>query len=567
MVEALIVDLGTVFVAAGILLVVAHRFNLPSVPFYLLAGLGVGLVIDQADLLVLAQWGIAFLVFVFGIRLNLGDLEKVLRDGETAAMSQLLVVAPIAFLIGYFLSITFGFPDPLRNAIYFSAAAILSSTIVGAGLLDTEIRESLIHGRLASSIHFFDDLVAIALILILSAETMAPDIVAANIGYGVFIILAGIIVYRHAFPLMVRACDGSDELVLMGCVSILVVFLAAAELVGISIVVGAFAAGIAIRNDDTQSLEVQNGIDSIRDFFVTIFFVTVGALVSVPTLEMIAIASVLIVLVIFINPIVLLWSFIYEGYDSRTAFLSVSGLNQVSEFSIIIAIQAFLMGTIAESMFNAIILAAAITMILTAFIRQYEEQLYSAIIPQFFGQQQTQKVDDDSRIDTGLEDHVIIVGYGRQGRRIVQTLEEIDQPYVVMENDPSVYERLENECKHYVFGDAMAEYPWEKAGAETASLIISTVDHPPVSETVLEIAPTTDADIVLRSDDSETAQSYLEKGATYVIVSDILTGEQLIEVVKSLLNEEISRANLKSEHIAKVDELERYGFVRPDERF
>jgi monovalent cation:H+ antiporter-2, CPA2 family len=565
MVESLIVDLGLIFVSAGLLLLIANQFRLPSVPFYLLAGLAIGWTIGQDDLLVLAQWGIAFLVFVFGIRLDLGDIQSVLRDGEVAALTQLIVVAPVAFGIGYLFGELYGFAQPFRNALYFSAAVTLSSTIIGAGLLETEIRDNLIHGRLASSIHFFDDLVAIGLVLILSAEVLTGDTVAANIGYGVVLVLAGFVIYRHGFPLLVRAADGSDELVLMGSVSILVAFLAAAEYIGVSIVVGAFAAGIAIRNDETQSLAVGNGIASIRDFFVTIFFVTVGALVTVPSIEMATIALAIVGLVLVVNPVILILAFVYEGYDTRTAFFATSGLNQVSEFSIVIAIQAFLLGTIAESMFNAIILAAAVTMLLTAFIRRYEEELYSATVSTFFTEQRTRKVDEASRVDDDLSDHVVVVGYGRQGRRIVETLEDLGQPYVVIENDPVLRDRLEAECQQYVFGDAMSTYPWEKARVDDAAVVVSTVDHRPVSDHLLELG--TDADIILRSDEPAGAEALLDAGATYVTVPNILAGEQLIDVVKRLIDEEIDRETLRTEHLDRLAELERYGFTTQRERY
>ncbi|WP_255167621.1 cation:proton antiporter [Natrononativus amylolyticus] len=566
MVEALIVDLGLIFVAAGALLLVANQFRLPTVPFYLLAGIAIGWTIGTDDLLVLAQWGIAFLVFVFGIRLDLGDISSVLRDGEVAAITQLLVVAPVAFGVGYLFAELYGFADPLRNAIYFAAAVTLSSTIVGAGLLETEIRDNLVHGRLASSIHFFDDLVAIGLVLILSTEALTGDAVAAKIGYGVLLLLAAVVIYRHGFPLLVRATDGSDELVLMGSVSILVAFLAAAEYLGISIVVGAFAAGVAIRNDETQSLSVRNGIDSIRDFFVTIFFVTIGALVSIPTLEMATIALALVALVVLVNPVVLLLAFVYEGYDTRTAFLATSGLNQVSEFSLIIAIQAVIVTeTIAEPMFDAIILAAAVTMLLTAFVRRREDEFYATIVSRFFTEQRTRKVDEGSRVDDDLTDHVIVLGYGRQGRRLVETLEDLDQPYVVVENDPVFHDRLEAECQQYVFGDAMSAYPWEKARVADAALVVSTVDHRPVSEFVLELE--TDADVILRSDDVEEAEALLEAGATYVTVPDILAGEQLVEVIETLLEDDTGRTDLRADHLDRLAELERYGFATQRERY
>ncbi|WP_254809841.1 cation:proton antiporter [Natronosalvus amylolyticus] len=567
MAEALILDLAVMFVAAGFLLLVTNHLDLSPVPIYLIAGVLVGTFIDQPDLIVLAQWGIAFLVFVFGIRVDLGDLQSVLRDGEIAAITQLLVVAPLAFAIGYLAGDFFGFDDPARNAIYFSIAVTLSSTIVGAGLLETEIRDNLVYGRLASSIHFFDDMVAIVLLLVLSSEVLTADAIAAKIGYGVMLLAAGLFVYRHGFSLLVRFADGSDELVLMGSISLLIAFLAAAEYLGISIVIGAFAAGIAIRNDETQGLAVHNGIDSIREFFVTIFFVTVGALVSFPSLEMGVLAVAMIALVACVNPVVLFLAFVYEGYDTRTAFLASSGLNQVSEFSLILAIQATLLGTITDTMFDAIILAAAVTMLLTSLVRRHEQTVYSSVVSRLFTTTQSRSVDEMSRVDSSLENHVIVLGYGRQGRRIVRRLEELDHPYVVMENDPTLHSRLEVEAQQYVFGDAISEYPWEKARLETATLIISTVDYRPVSDALLDLELAEETDVVLRSTGGPEAQEFLQRGATYVSVPDILAGQKLQSVVERILEHEVSGEEIQNEHLETLAELERYGFASQSERF
>ncbi len=127
----------------------------------------------------------------------------------------------------------------------------MSSSLVGGVVLGSEIRDNLVHGRLASSIHFFDDLVAIGLLLILSTEVVTADAIAAQIGYGVLFVVAGLLIYRHGFPILVRLSEGDGELVLVGSISILIAFIAGAEFVGLSIVVGAFAAGVAIRSDGT----------------------------------------------------------------------------------------------------------------------------------------------------------------------------------------------------------------------------------------------------------------------------------------------------------------------------
>lgn len=552
-----ILALSVVFVSAGLLLIVANHFGVPTVPFYIAAGLVSGLLIDDTGLLVeLALWGIAFLVFVFGIRVDIGDLQSVLRDGEGAAAIQLVVVAPIAMVVGYGLSLAFGFEDPIRNGIYFAAAATLSSTLVGASALQEEIRRNLIHGRLASAIHFFDDIVAIGVLLVLSAEVLTDaQLVTSQIGYGVLFLVAGLLIYRHGFPLLVRAADGGDELVLMGSISILIAFLAAAELVGISIVVGAFAAGIAIRNEGARSLGVRNGIESIADFFTAIFFVTIGALVSVPTVEVLVFTAALVSLVLLVNPLLHTIAFMYEGYDSRTAFFASSSLGQVSEFALVIAIQAQLVTeTIAPGLFDAIILAAVVTMVASAVGNRYENAIYSTVLKPLLDDR-SGYIDEYSDVDPDLDDHVVVIGYGQEGRQLVQTLETIEVPYVVVENDPVKRTALRADCRNYVFGDAMAEYPMERARVGTAALVVSTIDYRPLSKSLLK--RDFGVELILRSDTAQEAQELLDAGATFVAVPDVLAADAFVETVERVLEDKTVTESLQTEHREYLRELRR----------
>ncbi len=555
-----ILALSAVFITAGVLLLVANQFGLSPVPFYIVAGLITGLFVDQSLLIDLALWGVAFLVFVFGIQVDIGDIQSVLRDGEVAAFIQLIVVAPAAFGVGYLIAAFFGFEEPFRNGLYFSAAATLSSTLVGTRLLKDEIRNNLVHGRLAASIHFFDDLVAVGAILVLSAEVLTDSqLITSKIGYGVLFLLAGLLLYRHGYPLLCRAAGGGDELILMGSISILIVFMAAAEYVGISVVVGAFAAGLAIRSGEANSLGVRNGIESIKDFFAAIFFVTVGALVSVPTPEVLVIAGLLILLVVVVNPMVHTLAFVFEGYDGRTGFFAGSSLNQVSELALVIAIQAWLLDTIAPDLFDAIILAAAVTMILSTFTGRYENAFYDRVLRHAF-EGRTTHIDEHSQVEDGLRDHVVFVGYGRKSRRLVAVLEELDVPYVVVENDPIVLDDLEANCQNYVFGDAMAHYPLERAQVSSASLVISTAEHRPVSNSLLDLD--IDADIILRAENSREATELLEAGAAYVTVPGILASDQLVENVERVLGDEQETKQLEAEHREYLRMLELAGLER-----
>ncbi len=556
-----VIALSILFITGGLAVLVANRFAFPTVPALIVAGLAAGQFLDQDPLLELAIWGIAFLVFVFGIRIDLGDVQTVLRDAEIAAITQLIVVGPLAFGVGYLASLQFGFPEPGRNGVYFAAAAALSSTLVGANSLrGDEIRENLVHGRLAAAIHFFDDIVAVGLLLVLSAVTLTnADVVMAQLGYGLVFVVAGLLIYRHGYPLLIRVADGGSELILMGSISILIAFIAAAEYVGISLVVGAFAAGLAIRREEAEMLSVRNGIQSIRDFFVAIFFVTVGALVAVPSFESLLLAGGLIALTMLVNPMVQAVAFSLEGYDPRTSFLASFSLNQVSELAIVIAIQALFLETIAVPLFEAVILAAATTMIAASATRRHEEWLYDRLAGRFVEGRRWRQLEVHSQVREEISDHVVVIGYGRHGRRLVQMLDEMGAEYVVIENDPLLWEDMTSFCDNYVFGDATGRYPREKAAIDRASLVVSTVDHWPLSAALM--SATNSGFLILRADTSVRAAALLDDGADYVFVPSLLAGEQLTETIRNALDDEHSIAVLQQEHRRQLSLLERTGLA------
>jgi len=341
---------------------------------------------------------------------------------------------------------------------------------------------------------------------------------------------------------------------IIGVVSLLVVFMGAAEAAGVSIAVGAFAAGLAVRHDSEAYLDLYNGIESIRDFFVAIFFVTIGALVALPTLETVLIAVGLVILAAIVKPAITTAILIYQGYEPRTAVLTSLNIDQVSEFALIIAIEALILGYLTPSVFDAIILAAALTMITSSLSYRCNEAIYRALSDRGWLPVRHGKIDAWSHVPEDLSDHVIIAGFGRQGRQLVETCEEVDYPYVVIENDPALWDDAEASCDAYVFGDAMEAYTWQKARVETARLIISTIPFEPVSQRLLTLS--FEADLILRADTVTSALQLLDEDVLYVIVTDLLAGEQLVQYVQALLDGRLTPAELRAQRVAELEPMQ-----------
>lgn len=549
----LLTAVSILFVAAGVFLLVGNRFGLPTPPLLIVAGLVVGLVvpellgvtlIEEGLTITLAQIGIALLVFTFGANIQFGAVRTVLGDSEIAALVGATVMGALGVGAGLGLGLD------VQQAAFVGVAAALSSTIVGTSLLQADIRANLVHGRLAESVHLVQDLLAVGLLLVVSAETFAADPIATQLGYGVVLFVAALFVNRVVFGIVESLAGGSDEPLIVGVVALLVVFMGAAEFVGVSVVAGAFAAGLAVRRDPAEHIGLLNGLDSIRDFFVAVFFVTVGALVTVPTAEKVAIAAVLVVLTAVVKPAVTIAVLVYQGYEARSATLTGLNLDQISEFTLIIAIQASLLGSLGEPVFEAIILAAAVTMITSTLTSRYGDRLYSLLLARNIVSGQHDKIDERSDVPEDITDHVVILGYGRQGHRLAETCERFDRPYVVIENDPALLAELERTCEAYVFGDAMEPYTLEKARVDRAQLVVSTVEAEPISRQLLRFAD--DTDVVLRAAEASSAIDLLEQGATYASVADVLAAERLVDQLEAIAGGELSPEQLREEHLAEL---------------
>ena len=336
---------------------------------------------------------------------------------------------------------------------------------------------------------------------------------------------------------------------LISIVALLIGFLAAAEFLETSIVVGAFAAGIAVRNNPIEYSEVFNGLTSIRQFFVALFFATVGAMVTLPAptaiasdasaalapfVPIAAIALGLVILAVVIKPIVTVALLVYNGYDRRSATITGLDLDHVGEFSIIVAIEALILGLLIEPVFEAIILAAAVSMILSNFTHVYDEEIYRTLVDRGWFGQPYHNVDDWDSVPEDISDHVVIVGYGRQGTRLVEFCKEIDQPYVVIENNPQKLPELREKCDAYVYGDAIEPETTDVANFEDARLIISTAELKSLTEYFLTFTDT--VDVIVRTRELPMAADLIERGATYVIVPELLAADQLADELEALLN-------------------------------
>jgi CPA2 family monovalent cation:H+ antiporter-2 len=259
----------------------------------------------------------------------------------------------------------------------------------------------------------------------------------------------------------------------------------------------------------------------------------------------------IVVLAGIVKPAITIVLLMYKGYERRTATLTAFNLDQVGEFALIIAIQGLFLGILVQPVFDAIILAAAITLVTSSFTRYYDEQVYRMLANYGLLGDHGKTVDRWSDVPADLADHIVIVGYGRHGRRLVDACEEHGQSYVVIESNPARIEDLRTECQAYVFGDVIESETSEKAKLTDAKLVISTADWRPVNEHLVSF--TDRVDVILRVKDRASAREFLDKGAFYVCVSDLLAADQLEKRFEDLIEGEYDEKELHEGRSEAVD--------------
>lgn len=528
-----------VFAASAAIIFVLDRFEHPTLPAYILAGLVVSNYLPEEQFLSFSQLGIAFLVFIFGLKSDLGRIEKLAAESMTTTLVQVGVAGVSMYIIAQGLGLN------SINSIYLAAAAAFSSSLVGLELIESEIRTDILHGRLSESIQLMQDSLALVVIAVISSSLTYQSILF-NLSVLVGMVLSAILFRQIAFDWIAKLAEGSEELLMLTALTLLTFFISLSQFFEVSIVIGSFAAGLAVARFP-HNIEILDSMGSLKDFFSAIFFVSLGALLVFPGKEVLLLTGILLVGTLLLNPVITALLLMTSGYDKRTAYLAGFGLDQISEFALIIAIQAYIATTIAPEVFQSIILAATATMIISSYTSRYEEEIYQKLSSMGLIEVNSRKINERTNIPANITDHVLLVGYDTQGTEIAEGMKAENQEFVIIENDPEKISDIDGEEQNYVFGDVMDDTTWDRARVSTAKLIVSTVPSWNISQKLLGLD--TEADIILRSSEIYEAKKLLEQGAFYVNVPDILSSEELVDHIHGVMQnvnyrEELRRRNL-----------------------
>jgi K+:H+ antiporter len=480
-------DIALILVAALLGGLVARRLGLPLVLGYILAGVAVGpntggpTVSSVHDIELLAEIGVALLLFAIGLHFSLDELAPVRRVALFGTAAQMALTIAFGYGLGRLLG--FGW----QEAAWFGALLSLSSTAVVLKSLSEQGVMGTLSSRVIIGMLVAQDLAVVPLIIVLpelgSLGQGLSELGVAALRAAAFVAVM-VVFGRRVLPwLMARvAAWNSRELFLISVVAIGLGVGYATYLFGLSFAFGAFVAGLVLSQSD-YSHQALADVEPLRDVFAMLFFVSVGMLLDPAFLIQNAGTVALVVALVFaVKGLVFAGVVRAFGYGNIIPFVVGLGLFQVGEFSFVIARVGVEEEAISQSHYSIVLSTAVITMSLTPFAMRLAPFLYGRWRERF----PKEAMSTFNLPERGLGDHVVIAGYGRVGSFVARLLARLDQPFVVVDPNPARADEARDSSYPVVYGDAGAEPVLEAAGVRRSRLVIVTVPDPVGARLVVE---------------------------------------------------------------------------------
>lgn len=533
---AIILSLASLF---GFLVL---RFKLPLVVAYLLAGVALSIfsLFDPTRSLVLntlPEIGIAFVLFLIGMELDLREIKALGFPIISSAVGQIIISSFAGFAIAGLL----GFKP--TESIYLGLGLAFSSTVVVIKLLLEKKELSSLYGKLSLGILLVEDLVAIVVLMLISVGNSAfnlgfqqslPLITLALKALGLFALT--FVLSKFVLERVFDAVAKSVELLFFTAITWCFVFTSLAVFSGFSLVIGAFLAGVALASSPYH-IQIQGKIKPLRDFFLTLFFVYLGSQIRIG--DLLAAWPAIIVFTLFallLKPIIYMLILGTFGFRKHTLFQTSLNLSQISEFSLIVLVVGVQYGLASQLALSVMAFVGVISIILSSILIHFSKNLYKNFAPLLGFFEQKGKVHFlETKEGKQMENHVVIIGAHRVGGPVVRFLKRENFPFVVIDFNPHLINELNKQGLDAIYGDIGDPDLLNFVHLESAKLVLCTASDMSDNELLLDECKRRKikARIVCRAADPDHARALKDLGADYVILPEKVSGEFLVEKLKN----------------------------------
>jgi Kef-type K+ transport system membrane component KefB len=547
----LIQDLALSIVMAWLLGVAAHLARQPLILAYLVAGFaigphGLGWVRSQQSINTIGELGLILMLFMIGLEI---DLKKVVRAGNVILVtSAAQIFGTFTLALALFLAIGIPLGDRRFDALYLAAAVSLSSTVIIVKVLYDKFELDTLPGRITLGVLVVQDLFAILFLAIQpSLNDLQVDVALLSVVRVAALLAATLLISRYTLPHLFRLIAHLPELVLVGALAWCFAIAEFAELLGLSRVMGALMAGVSL-STFPYAFDVAAKVTSLRDFFITLFFVALGMTIPLPTSSVMSLAMILVAFT-WASRFVTVFPPLYAMRQGlRASLLPAINLAQLSEFSLVLMQVGMQSGHTAPGVAAAASTAFVVLAVLNTFLMMHSDAATRAAIPVLkrLGLRDL----DQRRGETGAaaaderKRRILILGFYRIASSFLAELERrqplLLQQVFVVDFNPTVYHALRNRGVQVHYNDISSADSLLQAGIADAEIVISSVPDSLLKGTSNEklvrhirmVNPT--AKIVVTADVLADAQTLYAAGADYVTMARLDQAAELVDVVTAV---------------------------------
>ena len=473
-------ELAAILVIAGVIGVLALKLRQPLIISYIITGIVAGPAVlgwasGGSEIKLLSSIGIAVLLFVVGLKLDVGLIRSVGPVALATGLGQIVFTS----LFGFLLSLGLGFA-PVK-AIYIAVCLTFSSTIIIVKLLSDKREIDSLHGRIAVGFLVVQDIAVILAMILLTSFTAAGSggIAAQGIRLllvGTAFVLGTVATMRWVMPPLLGRLAQNQELLVLFAVAWAVGLAALADGVGFSKEVGAFLGGVSIASTAYREA-IASRLTGLRDFLLLFFFIDLGSGLNLTAAGVqLWPALVLSLFVLVGNPLIVVAIMGVMGYRRRTGFLAGLTVAQISEFSLILAALGLRLGQIGEVEVSLITLVGVITIALSTYMILGSDQLYVWLQgPLRIFQRATPFSELKGSISGPAKVDVVLLGLGRYGSAIVRQLRADELSILGIDFDPQALRLAAAKGLPVQYGDSEDPEFTASLPLSSATVVVSTL--------------------------------------------------------------------------------------------
>jgi Kef-type K+ transport system membrane component KefB len=548
MVHELLTAVPLSIMAAAIFALLARFARQPLIIGYIAGGvalgghLGLGLVTDEGSIEAISEIGLIFLLFIIGLEIQ---VPRLLQAGRTIVVAGLLQF-PLCVALAWWAMRSVGAPGRGDfDGLYLAIALSLSSTLIVVKLLVDKLEIATLAGKITLGILIFQDIWAIGFLAFQpNLERLEATPLLTSLAAGLLLVGAAALMSRLVLPALFRAIASVHELVIITAVAWCFLVAGVADWAGLSKEMGALIAGMVL-GAFPYNIEVTSRLSGVRDFFVTLFFVTLGLRLPIPTADLLGLAAIASGVVIAGRFLVIGSLFALLRLDARTAGVVAVNLAQVSEFSLVIVSLGVGFGHVSDRVAVLVLYTLLITAVLSTYGILFNHEIGATIgrllaragAPIWLGNRRRQH---EPRA-AGPRPDIFLLGVSQEGLALMTHMlrdpRGMKDRVVAVDFNPETLELLHAAGIECHYGDIANVETLRHAGIEHARIAVSSisdaylrgVDNLALLRLVRGAAP--GARVIVTADTPKRAVELYAEGAAYVVIPTALSAEHLYHLL------------------------------------